>query len=122
MNGYAAYVMAPRRETYGMVHVEAVLAGLPVLWSREQGVDGLLGTDVGIRCNPNSITEVAEGIEFLLDHQRSLKDNIADMQSRGAFHHLQREGISRTYASILGRITGHTPGDRLPRPRLVASR
>ena len=28
MNRYAAFVMAPRRETYGMVHVEALLGGL----------------------------------------------------------------------------------------------
>lgn len=125
MNGYAAYVMAPRRETYGMVHAEAVLAGIPVLWAKDRGIDGLIGPEAGVRCDPSSASEVAEGILHLLANQRRLKNGIASLQAAGAFGHLQRDSIARAYAAILTRATSGTENrDRLPRsrPRLVVAR
>lgn len=106
MNGYTAFVMAPRRETYGMVHVEAVLAGVPVLWSEGRGVDGLFdGHDVGVRCDPESPASVAEGIRFLLGNERRLKENIAGLQQSGLFEPLRRAGIAAGYRKILTRLT-----------------
>jgi glycosyltransferase involved in cell wall biosynthesis len=102
MNGYAAFVMAPRRETYGMVHVEALLAGLPILWSRNQGVDGLFDRlDIGYRADPESSDDIAAGIRILVAHERLLKSNIARLQCEGAFEHLRRHRIGADYAGIL---------------------
>lgn len=107
MNGYAAFVMAPRRETYGMVHVEALLAGLPILWSRERGIDGYFRSPVlGYRAEPESAEDIATGIRFLIANQNLLKGAIAREQRSGAFNHLRCEGIARQYAGILSRITG----------------
>lgn len=107
MNGYTAFVMAPHRETYGMVHVEAVLAGLPILWSQDRGIDGLFeGQDVGIRCDPASAESVAKGIQFLLTNERRLKANIARLQAKGSFAPLRRAGIVENYRQILTRFSG----------------
>jgi glycosyltransferase involved in cell wall biosynthesis len=125
MNGYAAYVMAPRRETYGMVHAEAVLAGLPALWAKDQGIDGLIDPEAGVRCDPSSPTEVAAGILHLLANQTRMKTAIASLQAAGAFSHLQRKTIARAYAAILTRVaSGAETRDRpaRTRPRLVAAR
>jgi glycosyltransferase involved in cell wall biosynthesis len=102
MNGYTAFVMAPRRETYGMVHVEALLAGVPVLWSENRGIDGFFnGHDIGARCNPESPESVARGIEFLLASERRLKANIVRLQEEGLFESLRRSGIAENYRQIL---------------------
>jgi glycosyltransferase involved in cell wall biosynthesis len=107
MNGYTAFVMAPRRETYGMVHVEALLAGVPILYSQNCGVDGLFdGHDVGVRSDPGSPESVAKGIEFLLAHERRLKANIARLQAQGLFQPLRRAGIAENYRQILARHAG----------------
>ncbi len=107
MNGYTAFVMAPRRETYGMVHVEALLAGVPILWSENRGVDGLFdGHDIGARCDPNSPGSVGQGIQFLLANERRLKANIAHLQAENLFEPLRRSGIAENYRQILERHSG----------------
>lgn len=106
MNGYTAFVMAPRRETYGMVHVEALLAGIPILWSQDRGIDGLFdGHDVGFRGDPESAASVAEGIRFLLANERKLKENIAGLQQAKLFAPLSRGGIAASYGKLLTRLT-----------------
>ena len=55
LRGYAAFVMPSRRETFGMVYVEALFAGLPVLYSQGWGIDGFFGPDeIGYACDPTS--------------------------------------------------------------------
>jgi glycosyltransferase involved in cell wall biosynthesis len=107
MNGYTAFVMAPRRETYGMVHVEALLAGIPILWSESRGVDGLFNDyEIGVRCNPNAPENVAKGIQFLLANERRLKANIAELQAANLLEPLRRSGIAENYRQILERHCG----------------
>ena len=107
MNGYTAFVMAPRRETYGMVHIEALLAGLPILWSENRGVDGLFdGYEIGVRCNPNAPENIAKGIQFLLANERRLKENIAALQDTSLLDPLRRSGIAENYRQILERHCG----------------
>ncbi len=101
MNGYTAFVMAPRRETYGMVHVEAVLAGLPIMWSQDRGIDGLFPDHVGYRADPDSVEDVARGIRFLVANERPIKASIANQQQQGAFDHLRAPGIAAQYCDLL---------------------
>lgn len=104
MNGYTGFVMAPHRETYGMVHVEALLAGLPVLWSQDRGVDGLFdGHDVGYRANPASVEDITRGIRLLVEREQSIKINIAHLHQRRTFDHLRRHRIAELYSDILAR-------------------
>jgi len=109
MNGYVAFVMAPRRETYGMVHAEAALAGLPLLWARDRGIDGLIDPGIGVRCDPASPAEVADGIAYLITHEQMLKQRLAAQQAAGALRHLQRASIARAYADTLRRAMGCPP-------------
>jgi glycosyltransferase involved in cell wall biosynthesis len=107
MNGYTAFVMAPRRETYGMVHIEALLAGVPIVWSENRGIDGLLeGHDVGARCDPTAVEGVARGIRYVLDNERRLKSNIAQLQQQKMFEPLRRAGIAENYGQILAQYAG----------------
>jgi glycosyltransferase involved in cell wall biosynthesis len=104
INRYAAFVMAPRRETYGMVHVEAVLAGVPILWSKGSGIDGLFdGMDVGYRCDPSSVEDLAAGMKFLVDNERRLKRSIGQLQARDAFAHLRSPALIARYHALLAR-------------------
>lgn len=117
INKYAAFVMAPRRETFGMVHVEAVLAGVPILWSKGRGIDGLFeGFQIGCGCDPKSVAEVADGMRFLIENERSLKSSIRRRQGDDSFHALRSDGISERYTALLSRLTGS------PEPRVLSFR
>jgi len=121
LNGYTGFVMAPHRETYGMVHVEALLAGLPILWSQDRGVDGLFeGCDVGYRANPTSVEDIAHGMRFLIEREQSIKINIAHMQRNRMFEHVRRHHIAETYSRILADNITET-GDPASQGHRIAS-
>jgi glycosyltransferase involved in cell wall biosynthesis len=106
MNRYAAFAMAPRRETYGMVHVEALLAGLPILWSKGRGIDGLLPQPLpGYRADPSSARDVAAGIRHLIAGEAALKQGIRSLQAHGGLDHLRRAAIADRYRDLLARLT-----------------
>lgn len=120
MNGYTAFVMAPRRETYGMVHIEALLAGVPILWSENRGIDGFFdGHEVGIRCDPNAVESVAKGIKVLLANERRLKTNIRRLQNDGLFEPLRRAGIAENYRQILAEYAVSDSRAAMPAARRV---
>jgi len=102
VNRYAGFVLPSQPETYGMVYIEAVLAGVPILWSRNQGVAGLFENgQVGYGCDPQSLDDVIGGLRFIVNKEARLKAEIGLQQREGAFHHLRRAGISARYSELL---------------------
>jgi glycosyltransferase involved in cell wall biosynthesis len=103
LNSYTGFVLPSRPETYGMVYAEALLGGVPILWSQNQGVDGFFDpADVGYRCDPGSVENVADGIRHLIADQARLKTRIGALQTRGAFEMLRRDAIGAQYVKLLG--------------------
>jgi glycosyltransferase involved in cell wall biosynthesis len=105
INGYAAFAMPSRRETYGMVYVEALLAGVPILWSQGLGVDGVFdGMDIGYASAVNSRDDVARGLRVMFSQEERLKAEIGRLQSEGSLNHVRREAIVARYRDVLASI------------------
>lgn len=120
INSYAAFVLPSRRETFGMVYVEALLAGVPILWSRDQGVDGLFDdVTVGYSCNPQAITDIADSLRLLLAQESRLKGEIRRLQEAGAFEHLRRAGIAARYQELLE--AGMAPAPQVNAPQAAVA-
>ena len=62
----SVFAMPSLHETFGLVYIEALSQGLPVLCTRGQGVDGLLPSSAGIAVNPYSVSDISEGLATLL--------------------------------------------------------
>lgn len=109
-SGYAAFVMPTLSETYGMVYVEALLAGLPVVYSAGRGIDGHLdGLDVGSRVDPADVTSIADGITAVLDRQAAMKAEITRLQETGALEKFRRPAIASTYRGIVDALVSGRP-------------
>lgn len=66
MSEYSALVMPSFSETYGLVYVEALFCGVPVLFSKGRAIDGYFETkSIGYACDPASIDDIAAGIDYL---------------------------------------------------------
>ena len=61
------FVMPSINETFGLVYVEAMSQGLPVIYTKGQGFDGQFREgDVGYAVNPHNINDISEKIEIVL--------------------------------------------------------
>ncbi len=60
------FAMTSIYETFGLVYIEALSQNLPVLYTKNQGIDGLFGPEVGEAVNPLSEDEILEGLKKIL--------------------------------------------------------
>ena len=103
LGGYAGFLMPTRRETLGMVFIEALFAGLPILHTRGWGIDGFFDDEIGYACDPDSSADVVAGIRRLVDNEAALKANVARLNDEGALERFRRAEISGVYGNLLER-------------------
>ena len=60
------FAMPSHSETFGLVYIEALSQGLPVLCSKNQGIDDTFRFKVGEFVNPKSIESIAKGIKEII--------------------------------------------------------
>lgn len=63
---HSMFAMPSIHETFGLVYIEALSQGLPVLYTKGQGVDGVLPHTAGCGVNPLSIDEIAHVLKSIL--------------------------------------------------------
>lgn len=63
-------------ESFGLVYLEAMSQGLPVIYSLGQGFDGLITTPkVGVGVDPHNVDTMVNGIEEILEDYSELSKN-----------------------------------------------
>ena len=67
----AVFAMISRAETFGLVYVEALSQGLPVLYTKGQGIDGLFPQHIGEAVRPFRQEEITAGLRRLLSETSS---------------------------------------------------
>lgn len=60
------FAMVSHSETFGLVYIEAMSQGLPILYSKNRGIDGVFREKVGVGVNPSSQQSIQEGLRHLL--------------------------------------------------------
>jgi glycosyltransferase involved in cell wall biosynthesis len=67
---YAGMLLPSRDETFGMAYVEALFSGVPILYSKNTGIDGYVdGVEAAVGVDPGSVSAIRDGILALLENQ-----------------------------------------------------
>ncbi len=107
MRQYAGFVMPSKSESYGLVYVEALFSGMPVMFNKNRGISGYFeASDIGYGADAHDVDDIARGMAHLLDHEASLKDKLEEMQKSGAFDKLRRGDILKSYQSVIDKALG----------------
>ncbi len=101
LNGYSAFVMPSRRETYGLAYAEALFSGLPLIYSKGRGIDGMIPAGLGYACDPFSPTDVAAGIVEVIAREAELKRAIAAAQASSVLESLRMDASRQAYEAFL---------------------
>ena len=67
LQSYSAFLLPSENESFGMVYVEALFSGLPILYHADTGIDGYLtDIDIGVKVQSQRVAELAKAIESLI--------------------------------------------------------
>lgn len=80
------FAMISHSETFGLVFVEALTQGLPILYTKGQGIDGVFeDLQVGVATTLDATETVANALVQLVDQAQSYQKNIATIDFK-PFH------------------------------------
>jgi len=95
------FVMPSFHETFGVVYIEALSQGLPIIYSRGQGVDGYFapGT-IGEAVDPKSPADIAHKIDILANRRQQVAQECVIQAQRFDWSQIAKT-YRKIYASIL---------------------
>ncbi len=106
LSGYLGFVLPSFPETFGLVFVEALSSGIPVIYSRNAGIDGYFDDyQVGLAVNHRSVEEIAAAIEDIIENNRRYTQNIENMIKSGFLHQFSRDSVGERYSEILKKVS-----------------
>lgn len=86
------FVMPSITETFGLVYVEAMSQGTPVIYTKGQGFDGQFPEGVvGYSMRSDSSTELENAIQAILANYEQISKNCIEGSKRFSWTHLERE-------------------------------
>ena len=70
------YVMPSTKEGFGIVFIEAMYYGVPVIAGNQDGsVDALLNGELGLLIEPNNAAAIANAVEEMMTNKERYKPN-----------------------------------------------
>lgn len=88
------YVQPSYKETFGLSYIEALTQGLPLIYSKGQGIDGMFKDGyVGYAVDPNSPQDILEKIRLIKKRYSEIMDNIHGLD----FQKFSWDGIASDY-------------------------
>ncbi|MDR0207236.1 MAG: glycosyltransferase family 4 protein [Bacteroidales bacterium] len=91
------FVLPSHTESFGLVYIEALTQGLPIVYTQKQGIDGYFGLGtVGIAVNSKSITDIAQAIRTIIENYSTFTDNVKQLD----FSNFHWENIAKRYEEI----------------------
>ena len=92
--------MPSKGETFGLVYIEALTQGLPIIYSINDGIYGYFDKSFGEAVNPNKMDSISAGIKKIIYNYDKYDFNIKEIIAN---HNWQE--IAKKYLSVYKEIS-----------------
>ncbi len=94
------FIMPSRYESFGLVYGEAMSQGVPVIYTKGQGIDGyFMDGKVGYSVNPKDINDIVEKIEMIIYDYNRISKNCYNLVEKFSWDDIA-EKYNNIYKSI----------------------
>jgi glycosyltransferase involved in cell wall biosynthesis len=108
MSEAIAVALPSHNETFGLVYVEALFAGTPILYSKGTGIDGFLNDlEVGIAVDPTDEVDIARALVDLASRNDRYRANVVANADRLENRFGRKQVLARYQDSIRGVLGEH---------------
>jgi hypothetical protein len=102
---YVAFVRPSYPETFGMVYLESLLAGIPAMHARNTAIDGYFDDyDFIKKVSPRSVHDISRTLMDLIDNQSRVKDLLSRHLFFGTFQPFYQKNIIEKYEETVTKI------------------
>lgn len=102
MQSAVGLVMPSLRESFGLVFIEALFAGLPIIYPAGTAVDGYFDDlPFALRVNANKPAEIAQAMEHMMSEQNAMKTALQNWQNSEHAKRFTRKQIAKQFAQGL---------------------
>ena len=108
MNSAVGFVLPSHRETFGLVFIEALFAGIPVIYPADRAIAGHFdGAPFAIPVDPRDTAALAAAMARLVNEEAALKQALAGWQQSEHARQFMRPQIAARFAAGLREAITH---------------
>lgn len=110
LNRSSALLAPSNRESFGLVLIEALFAGAPIIYPKGRAIDGFFDDlPFALGVEPSDPKSIAEAMAHALEDEVKLKEHLADWQLSGALEPFTREAITKRFRTNLNAAVANGP-------------
>jgi glycosyltransferase involved in cell wall biosynthesis len=95
------FVMLSPSETFGVVYIEALTQGLPIIYTQGDGIDGYFEEgEVGYSCNHQSVEDLKAKIDLTLSNYEKICKNTKQTVARFEWEYLAQQYLESINAKL----------------------
>lgn len=92
------FIMPSYKETFGLVYIESMSQGLPVIYSKGQGIDGYFKQgEVGYAVESSSHIDIANKIIQIINNYEQISLNCYNLSLEFSWEHISKQYINNVY-------------------------
>jgi glycosyltransferase involved in cell wall biosynthesis len=111
LNGATAFVLPSLRESFGLVFIEALFAGIPVIYPKNAGIDGYFDdAPFAIAVDARRPSEIAKAMKTVVQDEARLKEALGKWQKSTHAERFRRPAIGAAFTDGLMRSLGQGAG------------
>jgi len=96
------FAMPSVKETFGLVYIEALSQGLPILYTKYEAIDSFFSDGkVGYGIDPNNLDDIVEKLKMLIENFECISGNVNLIN----LDQFKWEQVARKYSSIYNKIS-----------------